>query len=83
MNRSGVRVGKGGGYADLELALLVEAGLVDEATTIVTTVGRLQVLDEELPESAHDFRVDVVVTARGGDPHACATAVAGRHLGRA
>jgi 5-formyltetrahydrofolate cyclo-ligase len=28
VNRSGVRLGKGGGYADLELALLVEAGLV-------------------------------------------------------
>ena len=28
VNRSGVRLGKGGGYADLELALLVEPGLV-------------------------------------------------------
>jgi 5-formyltetrahydrofolate cyclo-ligase len=62
VNRSGVRVGKGGGYSDLELALLVEAGLVDDATTIVTTVHPLQVLDEELPETAHDFRVDVIVT---------------------
>jgi 5-formyltetrahydrofolate cyclo-ligase len=62
VNHAGVRVGKGGGYADLELALLVEAGLVDEATTIVTTVHPLQLLDEELPESVHDFRVDIVVT---------------------
>src|ERR687891_493191 len=62
VNRAGVRVGKGGGYSDLELALLVEAGLVDDATTIVTTVHPLQLLDEELPESAHDFRVDIVVT---------------------
>ncbi len=38
VNCAGVRVGKGGGYSDLELALLVEAGLVDEATTIVTTI---------------------------------------------
>jgi 5-formyltetrahydrofolate cyclo-ligase len=62
VNRAGVRVGKGGGYSDLELGLLVEAGLVDDATTIVTTVHPLQLLDEELPETSHDFRVDIVVT---------------------
>jgi 5-formyltetrahydrofolate cyclo-ligase len=62
VNRAGVRVGKGGGYSDLELGLLVEAGLVDDATTIATTVHPLQLLNEELPETAHDFRVDIVVT---------------------
>jgi 5-formyltetrahydrofolate cyclo-ligase len=62
VNRAGVRVGKGGGYSDLELGLLVEAGLVDDATTIVTTVHPLQLLDEELPETTHDFRVDIIVT---------------------
>ena len=62
VNRAGVRVGKGGGYSDLELALLVETGLIDDATTIVTTVHPLQLLDEELPETDHDFRVDIVVT---------------------
>jgi 5-formyltetrahydrofolate cyclo-ligase len=62
VNRDGVRVGKGGGYSDLELGLLIEAGLVDDATTIATTVHPLQVLDEDLPETAHDFRVDLVVT---------------------
>jgi 5-formyltetrahydrofolate cyclo-ligase len=62
VNRAGVRVGKGGGYSDLELGLLVEAGLVDDATTIATTVHPLQLLDEELPETAHDFRVDIVIT---------------------
>jgi 5-formyltetrahydrofolate cyclo-ligase len=61
VNREGVRVGKGGGYSDLEFALLVEAGLVGEQTTIVTTVHPLQLLDEELPETEHDFRVDVIV----------------------
>src|ERR671932_727283 len=48
VNREGVRVGKGGGYSDLELGLLVEARLVDERTAIATTVHPLQVLDEEL-----------------------------------
>jgi 5-formyltetrahydrofolate cyclo-ligase len=62
VNRDGVRVGKGGGYSDLEFALLAEAGLVSRATTIATTVHPLQLLDEELPETEHDFRVDRVVT---------------------
>jgi 5-formyltetrahydrofolate cyclo-ligase len=62
VNREGVRIGKGGGYSDLELGLLIEAGLVDDATTIVTTVHALQLVDEALPETEHDFRVDIVVT---------------------
>jgi 5-formyltetrahydrofolate cyclo-ligase len=62
VNHAGVRVGKGGGYSDLELGLLVEAGLIDDATTIVTTVHPLQLLDEDLPEAAHDVRVDIIVT---------------------
>ena len=62
VNPLGVRVGKGGGYSDLEFALLVERGLVDERTLLVTTVHDLQLLDEDLPETAHDFRVDRIVT---------------------
>ena len=62
MNRLGVRVGKGGGYSDLEFGLLVEEGLVGDRTTIATTVHALQFVDEHLPETAHDFRVDVVAT---------------------
>jgi 5-formyltetrahydrofolate cyclo-ligase len=62
VNREGVRIGKGGGYSDLEFALLVERGLVGDETTIVTTVHPLQLVDEELPETEHDFRVDLIVT---------------------
>jgi 5-formyltetrahydrofolate cyclo-ligase len=62
VNRKGARVGKGGGFSDLELALLTEAGLVGEATVVATTVHPLQVLDQDLPETRHDFRVDLIVT---------------------
>jgi 5-formyltetrahydrofolate cyclo-ligase len=62
VNHEGARVGKGGGYSDLEFGLLVEAGLVGDRTVIVTTVHPLQVLDEELPETEHDFRVDLIAT---------------------
>jgi 5-formyltetrahydrofolate cyclo-ligase len=62
VNRDGARLGKGAGYSDIEAALLSEAGLLTERTTIVTTVHELQILDEELPEADHDFRADLIVT---------------------
>lgn len=62
VNRAGARLGKGAGYSDIEVALLQEAGLVSAETVIVTTVHGLQVVDEELPEAEHDFRVDLIVT---------------------
>ncbi|WP_084964161.1 5-formyltetrahydrofolate cyclo-ligase [Thermoactinospora rubra] len=62
VNRQGVRLGKGAGYSDIEVALLIEEGLVNDDTVIVTTVHSLQVLDEPLPEAEHDFRVDMIVT---------------------
>ena len=61
VNRDGVRIGKGGGYSDLEFALLVERSLVDEHTLLTTTVHPTQLLEEELPETEHDFRVDRIV----------------------
>lgn len=62
VNRDGVRLGKGAGYSDIEIALLQEAGLIGPATTIVTTVHSLQVVDEPLPETEHDFSVDLIIT---------------------
>jgi 5-formyltetrahydrofolate cyclo-ligase len=62
VNRRGARLGKGAGYSDIEVALLQEAGLIGPETTIVTTVHSLQILDEELPETEHDFSVDLIVT---------------------
>lgn len=62
VNRDGVRIGKGGGYSDLEFAIGLEAGRIDDDTLIVTTVHDVQVVDAELPETDHDFRVDVIVT---------------------
>ncbi|HEX9376856.1 MAG TPA: 5-formyltetrahydrofolate cyclo-ligase [Actinomycetota bacterium] len=62
VNRSGARIGKGGGYSDLEFALLTESGAIDDRTAIATTVHPLQVLSGRLPETGHDFRVDLVVT---------------------
>jgi 5-formyltetrahydrofolate cyclo-ligase len=62
VNHLGARLGKGAGYSDIEVALLAGAGLLSDQTAIVTTVHDLQVVDEALPESDHDFRVDFIVT---------------------
>jgi 5-formyltetrahydrofolate cyclo-ligase len=62
VNLAGVRIGKGAGYSDIEVALLIEAGHVGPQTTIVTTVHQLQVIDEPLPHDEHDFTVDYIVT---------------------
>jgi 5-formyltetrahydrofolate cyclo-ligase len=61
VNRDGARVGKGGGFSDLEFALLVEAGLLGPDTVVATTVHPLQLLAEALPETGHDFRLDLIV----------------------
>lgn len=61
-NREGVRVGKGGGYSDLEFALGVEHGFVSPGTVIATTLHPIQMYDGPLPETGHDFSLDLIVT---------------------
>ncbi len=63
VDERGARLGKGGGFSDLELALAAEAGLVDAHTVVVTTVHERQVLAAgAVPTTAHDIHVDVIVT---------------------
>ena len=62
VNARGARVGKGGGYSDLEFALAREAGAVDGRTTVLTTVHALQVVRDDIPMTPHDVPVDLVVT---------------------
>jgi 5-formyltetrahydrofolate cyclo-ligase len=59
----GARLGKGGGYSDLEYAIGREVGCIDDLTVLATTVHPLQVLERELPVTAHDFFLDLIVTA--------------------
>lgn len=62
VNRHGARLGKGGGYSDLEYALLREKGKIDARTPIVTTVHPLQILDADLPMAQHDIPLNAIVT---------------------
>lgn len=59
----GARLGKGGGFSDLEFAVAREAGLIPPDAVVVTTVHRAQLLEAgELPMTSHDVPVDLVVT---------------------
>jgi len=59
----GARLGKGGGFSDLEFAVASEAGLIGPETVVVTTVHEVQVLlAGEIPTTDHDVRLDVIVT---------------------
>jgi 5-formyltetrahydrofolate cyclo-ligase len=59
----GVRLGKGGGFADLEYALASAAGLIGPHTVVVTTVHEIQVRPAgSVPATGHDVPVDLVVT---------------------
>jgi 5-formyltetrahydrofolate cyclo-ligase len=63
VGEDGARLGKGGGFSDLELALAAEAGLVDAHTIIATTAHDAQVLGAgHIPVTAHDFTVDLIAT---------------------
>lgn len=59
----GRRLGKGGGFSDLEYAVAREAGLIGPETPVATTVHELQVVEEgRIPVAEHDVRLDLVVT---------------------
>jgi 5-formyltetrahydrofolate cyclo-ligase len=63
VSADGARLGKGGGFSDLEYALAFEAGLIDGHTLMVTTVHEVQVVERgRIPETDHDFRLDLIVT---------------------
>jgi len=62
VNKRGAKIGKGGGFSDLEYAIGREYGFVTEETPVITTVHPLQILDEELPMEDHDVPVDYIIT---------------------
>jgi 5-formyltetrahydrofolate cyclo-ligase len=63
VGEDGARLGKGGGFADLEYALASAAGLIGPDTVVVTTVHELQVRPAgSIPVTGHDIPVDLVVT---------------------
>ncbi|MEK6277164.1 MAG: 5-formyltetrahydrofolate cyclo-ligase [Actinomycetota bacterium] len=64
VNLSGARVGKGGGFSDLEYGILIDAGRIDDHTIVATTVHPIQIMREHLRMIGHDLPVDLVATPR-------------------
>jgi 5-formyltetrahydrofolate cyclo-ligase len=63
VDTTGARLGKGGGFSDLEFAIATEAGLIGPDTVVVTTVHSAQVLEPgRIPLTAHDVPLDIIVT---------------------
>jgi len=63
VSSDGARLGKGGGFSDLEFAVARQAGLIGDATLVVSTVHELQVVDAgRIPVTSHDVPLDVIVT---------------------
>ena len=56
--QTGFRIGKGEGYADMEYAMMVTMGAVNQVTVVITTVHDCQVVDipDQLVDD-HDLMV--------------------------
>ncbi|SFB70931.1 5-formyltetrahydrofolate cyclo-ligase [Halobiforma haloterrestris] len=65
VTEAGGRIGKGEGYSDLEYAILRELDLVDDDTTVATTVHERQLFEDadvDVEFDEHDVPMDLVVT---------------------
>jgi 5-formyltetrahydrofolate cyclo-ligase len=62
VRRDGARIGKGGGYSDLEYAIAIELGIINSRTPIITTVHPLQIVTGRIELAPHDIPVDFIVT---------------------
>lgn len=63
VDEDGRRLGKGGGFSDLEFAIASQLGLIGPATVVATTVHETQVVAKgRIPVTGHDIRLDLIVT---------------------
>jgi 5-formyltetrahydrofolate cyclo-ligase len=61
VDAKGGRLGKGGGYGDMEIELLKKHGSITEQTPVVSTVHEQQIVDK-VPQEPHDEKINMVVT---------------------
>src|SRR4051812_10475006 len=64
VNLKGARIGKGGGFSDLEYGLLSEAGEGDRRPIVATTLHPIQIVREDPMGTGPDIPVDLVATPR-------------------
>lgn len=64
VSRDGYRIGRGNGFVDLDIGLLIDIGAITPQTVIVTIVHDTQVVDN-LPQNLfqkYDTPVDIIIT---------------------
>jgi len=61
VSKDGLRIGKGGGYGELEYAILLECGKIDHDVPIATNIHDLQLIDKA-PRDPFDLTLDVIAT---------------------
>lgn len=59
----GNRLGKGGGYGDMELSHLFNQKAIDKKTPVVTTVHEMQIIDK-VPIEEHDKQINMIITPK-------------------
>jgi 5-formyltetrahydrofolate cyclo-ligase len=63
VDEQGRRLGKGGGFSDLEFAIASALGLIGPGTVVATTVHESQIVDRDrIPLTPHDVKLDLIVT---------------------
>lgn len=60
---NGNRLGKGGGYADMEISHLFKQKAIDNITPIVTTIHEAQIIDY-VPAESHDMKINMIITPK-------------------
>lgn len=60
--RTGVHLGSGDAYLDVEWAILRETGLVDRATPVIAVVHGVQVIEDCLEPGPLDCSINVIIT---------------------
>lgn len=61
VDKSGNRLGKGGGYGDREISELLSKKAIIASTPVVTTVHEVQIIDK-VPTEEHDQKINMIVT---------------------
>lgn len=61
VSRTGARLDKGEGYAELEYAVLKTIGAIDDNVPVTSTMHEVQLVDD-IPVEDHDVPLDIIVT---------------------
>ena len=61
VDKSGHRLGKGGGYGDKEISYLIKNDYITTNTPIATTIHPIQIISN-VPTEKHDQKINMIVT---------------------